>query len=432
MRPVVTIAEMRAIDAEAPESVETLIDRAGWAVARSARWMLGGTYGKRVAVLHGRGNNGADGRAAARRLRNDGVRVDTIAIARDGFEGPIRPGVDLVIDAAFGTGFDGELHLPAVPAGVPVLAVDVPSGLGGNSGEAAPGTLRADHTVTFAAPKPGMFVADGPRMCGQVEVADIGLDCSRARIQLMEPSDISRWPRREGDVHKWDTAIWLVGGSAGMTGASSLAALSAFRAGAGYVTATIPGGGVLDYPLEAVAADLTEVQRSRYKALIVGPGLADASFARIALSHSTIPAVVDAGAIASFAPRQPPTVLTPHWGEFSERFAPAEDGDRITSVRQAAREVSAVVLLKGSTTIIADPDGQVRLVGSGDARLATAGTGDVLSGVVGAGLALGLEPFDAASIGALIHALAATGPSAYRAGFMAGDLPALVSEVLDG
>lgn len=432
MRPVVTIEEMSAIDAEAPVPVESLIERAGWAVARSARWLLGGTYGRRVTVLHGRGNNGADGRAAARLLARDGVGVDLIAVDRAGFEGPVRDGVDLVIDAAFGTGFTGELAMPPLPTGARVLAVDIPSGLNGDTGVAAPGTIRADHTVTFAAPKPGLFLADGPALSGRVEVADIGLDCSRARIGLMEQADVARWPRRTGDVHKWNTAVWLVGGSAGMTGAASLAARAAFRAGAGYVTATVPGGGVLDEPLEAVSADLTDVDRSRHAALVVGPGLADASFARIALSHSTLPAVVDAGAIQTFAPRPAPTILTPHAGEFARRFGSGDRADRIEQVRQAAEQVGAVVLLKGSTTIVAAPDGQVRLIRSGDARLATAGTGDVLSGIVGAGLALGLDVLDAASLGALIHGLAATRPGAFRSGFVAGDLPDLVSEVLDG
>lgn len=432
MRPVVTVEEMRAIDAGAPEPVELLIERSGWAVAQAARRLLGGTYGRRVGVLHGRGNNGADGRAAARILARAGVRVDLVAVDRQGFERPPRSDVDLVIDAAFGTGFAGELDLPPVPTGVPVLAVDVPSGLHGDTGEAVPGTMKADHTVTLAAPKPGLFLADGPALSGRVEVADIGLDCSRARIGLMERTDVARWPRRSGDAHKWEAAIWLVGGSAGMTGAATLAARAAFRSGAGYVTATVPGGGVLDDPIEAVSADLTDVDRSRHGALIVGPGLADASFARIALSHSTLPAVVDAGAIQTFAPRAAPTVLTPHWGEFTRRFGASDESDRIGRVREAARQVGAVVLLKGSTTVVGAPDGQVRLIRSGDARLATAGTGDVLSGIVGAGLAMGLDALEAASIGALIHGLAATRAGAVRSGFVAGDLPALVAEVLDG
>ena len=168
---------MAAIDAAAPEPVDVLIERAGSAVARMARQMLGGTYGRTVNVIAGKGNNGNDGRAAAGILGAAGVRVRTFDAANCP---PRLPEADLVIDAAYGTGFHGEWRAPQVGA-TPVLAVDIPSGVNGLTGEAARGVLPADRTVTFAALKPGLVFAAGRNLAGDVEVVDIGLDTGRAR-----------------------------------------------------------------------------------------------------------------------------------------------------------------------------------------------------------------------------------------------------------
>src|SRR3954469_2540842 len=224
---------MRAVDAAAPERVEVLIERAGAAVARAAVRMMGGTYGRRVVILAGKGNNGADGRAAAQRLVRQGVHVQII----DAAEAPDEVGpCDLVIDAAYGTGFRGTYHAPDA-GDAPVVAVDIPSGVKGLAGEAGPGVLPADRTVTFAAQKPGLLFPPGAELAGAVEVADIGLDAGRsASAHLVQQADVAAWlPRRATDSHKWRAAVWVVAGSGGMLGAAHLAAHAAQRAGAGMV-----------------------------------------------------------------------------------------------------------------------------------------------------------------------------------------------------
>src|SRR5205085_6071738 len=170
---------------------------------------------RRVVVVAGKGNNGADGRVAAERLRRRGVRVVVIDVA----EQPDRlPPCDLVIDAAFGTGFRGEYRAPD-PLGAPVLAVDIPSGLDGLTGEAADDAVWADATVTFAVLKPGLVLADGPERTGVVELADIGLDVSEARAHVIQGGDVVLWmPPRSRDAHKWQRAVWVVAGSPGMAG----------------------------------------------------------------------------------------------------------------------------------------------------------------------------------------------------------------------
>ncbi|MGH9018894.1 MAG: NAD(P)H-hydrate epimerase, partial [Acidimicrobiales bacterium] len=205
MIPVVTVAEMRAIDAATPDGVdhETLVDRAGTAVAAAALHLLGGAYGRRVVVVAGKGSNGADGKVAAARLRRRGARVVVV----DAGAAPERIGrhgeVDLVIDAAYGTGFHGTYNAPSVPAGVRVLAVDIPSGVDGDSGVAGGAPLRADVTVTFAALKPGLLQGDGPALAGRVEVVDIGLDVSRARLWVVEDADVARLlPVRDRGAYK--------------------------------------------------------------------------------------------------------------------------------------------------------------------------------------------------------------------------------------
>src|SRR6478609_1440525 len=191
MVPIVTPEEMAAIDAAAPEPVEVLIERAGAAIARAAIRMLGGVYGRRVIVIAGKGNNGNDGRVAARLLAARGVR--TTVIAADAVPERLPPS-DLVVDAAYGTGFRGEWFAPD-PAGARVLAVDIPSGVVGSTGASGGRVLAAERTVTFAAMKPGLLYPPGRELAGEVEVADIGLDTSRAKAHVVEASDVAGWWR---------------------------------------------------------------------------------------------------------------------------------------------------------------------------------------------------------------------------------------------
>ena len=431
MLPVVTPEEMAAVDAAAPEPVEVLVGRAGAATAREALRLLGGTYGRRVLVVAGKGNNGADGRDAGARLARRGVRVQVVPAESAGsaIAGPYRP--HLVIDAAYGTGFRGSYEAPAGLGDVPVLAVDIPSGVAGLTGVVSGTPLAARRTVTFAALKPGLLFPPGRALAGELVLADIGLDVSGARIGLIERPDVAAWvPPRAVTAHKWQAAVVLVAGSPGMTGAAHLAARSAQRSGAGMVRVATPGLAVdPGLPTEAVGvpgvdADHWEQvvadQLDRAGALVVGPGLGTAAgtaerVRRLVAGAPQVPLLVDGDGLTALgskaaevlAGRQVPVVLTPHDGEFARLAGSPPGDDRIASARDLAARVGAVVLLKGPTTVIAHPDGRVRLSTEGDARLATAGTGDVLSGCVGALLSRGLTPFDAASAGAHLHGAAA-------------------------
>ena len=417
---------MAAIDAAAPEPVEELIARAGAALAREALRMLGGGYGRRVVVVAGKGNNGADGRSAAAWLRRRGVRVSVIDAAD---APPVLPPADLVIDAAYGTGFRGAYEAPD-PGTAPVLACDIPSGVDGRTGEAGPGAVLATRTVTFAALKPGLVFEPGRSHAGSVTVADIGLDVSSASAGLLDAADVAAGlPSRPVDAHKWRAAVWVIGGSAGMTGAPVLAASAAARAGAGYVRLSVPGlpGPAPATPIEVVSVDVAEhgwadavlAEAERFRSLVIGPGLGDRGAAEVrrVVAESIVPVVVDGDGLRALGTDcvhvgHPTTVLTPHDGEF-ERLSGHRPGvDRIDAARRLSGATNAVVLLKGPTTVVADPAGAVLVVAAADARLATAGTGDVLSGVIAALIARGLDAFRAAAVGAFLHGRAAAlGPA---------------------
>ncbi|GAC1540117.1 MAG: bifunctional ADP-dependent NAD(P)H-hydrate dehydratase/NAD(P)H-hydrate epimerase [Acidimicrobiales bacterium] len=451
MRPVLTVAEMREADAGSPVAVDVLIQRAGRSVANEALRLLGGGYGRRVAVVCGPGNNGADGRTAASCLAARGAAVRVIETAA-------RPdrvtGADLVIDAAFGTGLRSPYPAPDV-AGAPVLAVDIPSGVDGDTGVASHGSVRAVLTVTLAALKPGLLLADGPSSCGRVVVADIGLPFGVPAAHLVEDTDLRWLPARGRNAHKWATAVWVVAGSAGMRGAPQLCSQAAQRAGAGMVRVGTPGLSAGEHPPgEAVAVGLPEhgweervaSDLERFKALVIGPGLGRseelaasvrALVGSAVAGRATIPTVVDADGLYALgrpgrlrADGDAPMVLTPHDGEFARLVGHAPGADRIAEVRALAVTTGATVLLKGPTTVVADPGGRVLLCASGDARLATAGTGDVLSGIVGAFLAAGLGGLEAAALGAHVHGLAARRGA--PVGLVAGDLPDLIPSVLEG
>jgi NAD(P)H-hydrate epimerase len=447
VRPVVTPEEMAAIDAAAPEPVEELVRRAGAAVARAALDLLGGAYGRRVVVLAGKGNNGADGRDAAARLRRRGVRVEVLdAVAA---EGTRLSKVDLVVDAAYGTGFRGA-YVPPDPGAAPVLAVDIPSGVDGLTGAAVDRAVRATATVTFAALKPGLLFHPGRAHAGRVDVVDIGLDTGGAAAHVVELTDVAAWlPPRPVDAHKWRSAVWVVGGSPGMTGAPVLAATAAARAGAGYVRLSAPGVGppLPGAPVEVVGTDLPGVGwadavlggADRFRALVVGPGLgtgaAVAAEMRRLVARAAIPVVVDGDGLRALVGGSPVSggagtavVLTPHDGEFEALTGRGPGNDRLAAARALAAATNAVVLLKGPTTVVADPAGAVLVVVAGDARLATAGTGDVLAGTIAALLARGLGPLRAAAAGALLHGRAAQlGPAD---GLVAGDVVARLPDAI--
>jgi NAD(P)H-hydrate epimerase len=443
--PVVTPDEMGAIDAAAPEPVEVLIERAGAAVARHARALLGGTYGRHVVIVEGKGNNGNDGRAAARRLRRAGVKVTEL----DATTAPAQlPACDLVIDAAYGTGLRTAYEAPSVPTGARVLAVDIPSGVDGLTGAHRGRPMTADRTVTFAALKPGLLLEPGASVCGDVRVADIGLDVARARAHVVEDTDVAHWiTTRAVDTHKWRSAVWVVAGSPGMTGAAHLASAAAMRAGSGYVRLSTPGGGddpaapteVVRVPIGRDLA-LDERDVTRFGAVVVGPGLGRdddiAAAVRRLVATVDAPVVVDgdgltalgAQAAEALRGRSRPTVLTPHEGEFAALGGADPTGDRFAAVRDLAARLGAVVLLKGPTTVVADPGGAVLVSRRGDQRLATAGTGDVLAGTIAALVASGTAAFEAAAAGAFVHGSAAL--LAPRDGMVASDLLPLLPRAI--
>ena len=476
MQPVLTTVEMGEIDARAAATIplDTLVERAGTAVALAAMDMMGGAYGRRVVLICGKGNNGADGRVAARLLARRGARVRIVAPDEPGVIGGSGVPVDLVVDAAFGTGFRGAYDAPVVASGIPVLAVDIPSGVSGDTGEALGRVLAADRTVTFVAPKPGLLQWDGVPLAGEVVVIDIGLapeadrtaegtaegtaagttagtaEGTARRIDRIEDVDIfDLLAERRPQGHKWSAAVLVVAGSPGMTGAAELCARAAYRAGAGMVRLGVPGGdrGALvaseavgiELPTTGWAEDaLTGADRCR--AVVVGPGLGRAPGAgdevRRLISGSPVPVVVDADGLTALGRvdlhplvATVPVVLTPHDGEY-ERLTGAPPGpDRVEAARRLAAASGVVVLVKGPTTAVADPSGRVLLATAGNPALASAGTGDVLSGVIAAFLARGVPALEAAALAAHVHGRA--GALGHRSGLVAGDLPDLVARILD-
>ena len=367
--------------------------------------------------------------------------------------------IDLVVDAAYGTGFKGTYDAPSVPEGTNVLAVDIPSGVDGDTGAVSGAALRADTTVTFAALKPGLLQGDGPALTGRVELADIGLDASRAHIWLVEDEDVRRLvPPRARDSYKWQSAVVVIAGSPGMVGAASFSAMAAYRSGAGMVRLAVPGASEEELPAtEAVAVEIDrhgwagqvlEVAK-RCKAVVIGPGLGrdpdTATDVRSVVASSPVPVVVDADGLFALGKAEEvaevvgarrgeagPVVLTPHSGEFANIFGRPPGEDHIEEAQDASVATGCVFLLKGPTTVVAsagtDDQRRVRVVMSGGPNLATAGTGDVLSGAIGAFIARGAEPFEAAALAAHVHGRAASlGPTE---GLVAGDLPDLIARWL--
>ncbi len=419
-----------------------------------------------VTVLCGPGNNGGDGYVAARLLQARGWPVTVAALAppRRGdaahhaalWTGPTLPlapaaldGAGLVVDALFGAGLDRPIQGPfaAVLAALgdgprrPVVAVDVPSGVQGDTGRADPATVAADLTVTFFRAKPGHCLMPGRALCGRLVVADIGIDPAvlPALGPLARRNGPALWraalPAAAPGQHKYSRGAVLVAGGP-MTGAARLAARGARRAGAGLVSLAVPpewvavcagdGPGLIVRPAADVDAYRALAADRRVAALVVGPGTgADAAAIAAALLPLGKPTVVDADALGPALVPAPtgagPLVLTPHEGEFRRTFPTvAADGGKAAAARATAAAAGAVVLYKGPDTVIAAPDGRTAINTNAPPALATAGSGDVLAGIIGALLARGMPPFEAAAAAAWAH-----GRAGHRAGAgaIAEDLP---------
>lgn len=506
MLPVLTAAETRALD-QATEAggtpVELLMERAGLAVARAALALAGGAYGRRAVVVCGKGNNGGDGLVAARHLARWGMGVDAFLIEPELREPAAGKGValrragvvprpfdavtigralaraDVVIDAIFGIGFHGAAEGPVAGAidalnqtPAPVVSVDIPSGIEGDTGAVRGPVVQADATVTFGAPKLGTILFPGAAAVGVLEVADIGFppDLLTAEIGLLEDTDVRAvWPARPPETTKRRSGVVLVvAGSRRMTGAPRLVAAGAARAGAGLVSVAAPEGVIAAIQAtldEATFLPLAEAQGAAaeaawedlsdrlqgFGAVAVGPGLSTdgeaPSLVRRLVREASVSLVIDADAINAYAGRAgelsrraSPAVLTPHVGEFARLFGmspEAVEEDRVGLARKAAAETDCVVLLKGSRSVIASPEGEVRINPTGGPFLATGGTGDVLTGIVAALLARGVAPIDAASSGAYVHGLAGriaggrTGEGTV-AGDVARAVPEAVRQITEG
>ncbi len=454
-----------------------LMEAAGSSVARAvaARWQP-----RPVMVLCGPGNNGGDGFVAARHLDNLGWTVQVAAldaVPTNGdaghhaalWAGPVEQfstalfdqrGV--VIDAIFGAGLSRPVEGRAlmmieamIDAGSTVCAIDVPSGLDGASGAVLGAAAPAEMTVTFFRKKPGHLLLPGRELCGQVVLADIGtprtaLGAVPAQTWENSPSLWEQrypWPHTDGNKFQRGSALVL--GGATTTGASRLTATAAMRAGAGLVTLAVPEQawsvyatsmtGVMVSSLRAPDDFETLLADVRHNAIAIGPGAGigelTCSSVLAALASTSRPraVVLDADALTSFADDPDrlfdaiagPCVLTPHDGEFDRLFD--SDGDQLTRARRAATRSGAVVLLKGSATVIAHPDGRAVINSNAPPTLATGGAGDVLTGFVVGLLAQGLDPFDAACAAAWLHGAVA---AEFGPGLVAEDLPSGLPAVL--
>jgi NAD(P)H-hydrate epimerase len=489
LEPLPDAERMRAIDAWAIgdrgiPSLE-LMERAGAGLAAFADELAPAGP---IVVVAGKGNNGGDGLVAARLLRDRGREVDVLFAgdpaeltgdARVNLErlpgataqvlgGPLRADAALVIDALLGTGSTGAPRgsiLEAIgaitAAAVPVLAVDVPSGVDASSGAIPGPVIRAGATATFHAAKPGLVIEPGRGHAGAVRVIDIGIPDGApfgGDVGLIGDELLDQLPRRGAGSTKFTSGRVLVaGGSPGLTGAPCMAALAAQRAGAGYVTACVPNAlsaifetrllEVMTIPLEASDGHFTARAATRLLdaaaqggALVIGPGIGRTDgaleFVRAAVAQSPLPVLLDAdglsaysGELRSLRERESPLVITPHEGELGRLLGIASGevaAERLRWAREAARESAAIVVLKGDDTLIAAPSGLVAVSPGATPGLATAGTGDVLSGVVGALLAAALEPFTAASAAVRLHALAGV-----RAAERRGRDGMIASDVID-
>ncbi|WP_406871814.1 NAD(P)H-hydrate dehydratase [Aminobacter sp. P9b] len=468
-----------------------LMRRAGGAVADLVLLRFASAHP--VHVLCGPGNNGGDGYVVARLLVESGVAVRLFATgapragsdaALAAAECPVaveplsafapEPG-SLVVDALYGAGLSkplGDDVLAAVErtceAGVPVVAVDLPSGVSGATGEVLGGAFKAAMTVTFARKKPGHLLFPGRAHCGEVVVADIGISDATVvatGTRCLE-NDPAWWrplfPSLANDAHKYSRGhVGVFSGGVAATGAARLSAMAAARAGAGAVTVLSPGAA-----LAANAAHLTSIILRRSDSLedaiafldarkpavlVYGPGLSPepevGRFALGLMSHASGrfgALVLDADGITSLShqraaffeaanrPMAPALVLTPHHGEFGRLF-PDIAGDpslsKLERARAAAAKANAVIVYKGPDTVIASPDGRAAINSNGTPLLATAGSGDVLSGIVAALVAQAMPAFEAACAAVWMHAEAAR---RFGPGLIAEDLPLALREVVAG
>lgn len=487
MGEVLTIEEMYRADALAIEGGVPgidLMEAAGVAVADA---VLSHAETGTALILCGPGNNGGDGFVAARVLAEAGWDItlallgDIVALKGDaalaaaewhgevcalelGALAAIIQVSDVIVDAIFGAGLTRQLgdDIAAIVERANAMnclrvAVDVPSGLMGNSGAVAGTVFDADLTVTFFRKKPAHLLVPAREMCGDVEVFDIGIPSST--LGNIRPKTVENGPEVWGgtfpglsaDTHKYSRGhLTVVGGGMAHSGAGRLAAYAGLRVGAGLVTTAVPPGAVPAYAAQQTAVMIAPavdaealnefLQDARRNAVVIGPGggVNDATKekALVALALKKR-AVLDADALTIFAEApqelfeaiETDTVLTPHQGEFARLFPDLLDvSSKLEAARAAAARSGAVIVFKGPDTVIAAPDGRAAINENAPATLATAGSGDVLAGLIGGLLAQDMPVFEAACAGVWIHGAAA---ARFGRGLIAEDLPALIPEVLN-
>lgn len=441
MRWAHTVAQVRAAEGEVLARVPegSLMQRASAGLAAAVADFLGGAYGRRVVLLVGPGDNGGDALHAGAMLARRGARVLALPLAEQIHRGGtaallgaggrvadlaevVALGPDVVIDGVVGIGGVPGLRPAAAAAvaalaGVPVVAVDVPSGVGVDTGELAGPHVRADLTVTFGTHKVAHLVDPAAAASGVVHLVDLGLDLPPAEIESLQDEDVAALlPRPASEAHKYTRGVVGVrAGSATYPGAALLCVAGAATGFAGMVRYVGP-----DAVADRVRAAFPEVVGpGQVQAWAVGSGGAEGAAAALAASLlDQVPVVVDADALAHLGDQQldltgadlSRAVLTPHAGELARLLGVARaevEAAPLAHARRGAERYGATLLLKGRRTLVAEPSGRVRVNTSGTPWLATAGAGDVLTGLIAALLAAGLEPFDAASVGAWLHGAAA-------------------------
>lgn len=451
LQPLYDAEGIRAIDRWAIEGQGVpsaqLMEAAGSALAEA---IAGLAPDGPVRVLCGKGNNGGDGKIAARRLVGMGFEVETTELFGDepltDFDAWLA-GSGAVIDAIFGTGFSGVPREPAAAAieainrcGAPVVACDIASGVDSSSGEIAGAAVEADLTVSFHGAKLGQRVAPGKWHTGELRVVAIGIPPGAPGKPIagtIDPAVLSLLPHRGARSTKFSSGqVTIAGGSRGLTGAVRMSSSAAIRAGAGYATVAVPadlepsfelgqpevmsaGCPGAEGRLAPGSAEAVLAAFERAAAGVLGPGLGrdpgSAQLAREVAGAIECPLVIDADGLNAFAgqleriaAREAPTVLTPHTGELArllERDSDEIAAHRLIAAREAADASGAIVVLKGDDTIVTDGT-RIGVNAISAPGLATAGSGDVLSGIVAALLARGLEPFAAACAGVVAHARA--------------------------
>ncbi|MEU2586257.1 NAD(P)H-hydrate dehydratase [Streptomyces avermitilis] len=434
----------RSLMARLPEGA--LMQRAAAGLAAACAQLLGRVYGRRIVLLVGSGDNGGDALYAGARLARRGAGVTAVLLAAErahagGLAALRRAGgsvtgpgpaeelirrADLVVDGIVGIGGKGGLRPDAAllaesveRSGAAVVAVDLPSGVDADTGEVPGAAVRADLTVTFGTHKPGLLIDPAREYAGSVRLVDIGLELPDGpELEALQHADVARLlpvPGAESDKYRRGV-VGIAAGSARYPGAAVLAVAGALRGGAGAVRYVGPAGDAVlaRYP-ETLVSDKGPKQAGRVQAWVVGPGAGDDAAVVAEVLAADVPVLVDADGLRlagrdAVRGRTAPTLMTPHAGEAAALLGVSREEverTRLASVRELAGRYGATVLLKGSTTLVADSEGgAVRVNSTGTSWLATAGSGDVLSGLAGSLLAAGLPALDAGSVAAYLHGLA--------------------------